>query len=70
MCFYMFWCFPDGAVVKKKSVCQFKRHRFHLWVGEIPGVRNGNPLQYSCQETPMGRGAWQATVHEVTKSWT
>ena len=36
MCFYMFWCFPDGAVVKKKSVCQFKRHRFHLWVGEIP----------------------------------
>ena len=30
---------------------------------------HGNPLQYSCLEHPMDRGAWQATVHEVTKSW-
>ena len=29
-----------------------------------------NPLQYSCLENPMDRGAWQATVHEVAKSWT
>ena len=28
------------------------------------------PLQYSCLENPMGRGAWQSTVHRVTKSWT
>ena len=28
-----------------------------------PGGRNGNPLQYSCLENPMGREAWQATVH-------
>ena len=35
-----------------------------------PGVRNGNPLQYSCLEKPMDRGAWQGIVHAVTKSWT
>ena len=31
------------------------------------GEGNGNPLQYSCLENPMERGAWQATVHEVAK---
>ena len=31
--------------------------------GRAPGVGNGNPLQNSCLENPMGRGAWQATVH-------
>ena len=31
---------------------------------------NGTPLQYSCLENPMDRGAWRATVHGVTKSWT
>ena len=36
----------------------------------IPGEGNGNPLQYSCLETPMNRGAWWATVHRVAKSWT
>ena len=35
-----------------------------------PGKGNGNPLQYSCLENPMNRGAWQATVHRVTKSQT
>ena len=34
----------------------------------FPGEGNGNPLQYSCQENPMDRGAQQATVHGVTKS--
>ena len=33
-----------------------------------PGEGNGNPLQYSCLENPMDRGAWQATVHGVAKS--
>ena len=36
--------------------------------GRSPGVGNGNPLQYSCLEKPKDRGAWQATVHGVTKS--
>ena len=34
------------------------------------GGGHGNPLQYSCLENPMDRGAWQATVHGVTKSQT
>ena len=38
------------------------------WVGKIPGGGNGNPLQYSCRDYPMDRGAWQAAVHGVTKS--
>ena len=33
-----------------------------------PGKGNGNPLQYSCQENSMDRGAWWATIHGVTKS--
>ena len=34
------------------------------------GEGNGNPFQYSCLGNPIDRKAWQATVHEVTKSWT
>ena len=37
--------------------------------GRSPGGGNGNPLQYSCLENPMDRGAWRTTVHSVTKSW-
>ena len=36
-------------------------------LGRSPGGENGNPLQYSCLANPMDRGAWQATVHGVTK---
>ena len=45
-------------------------------LGLIPGCRrspgggHGNPLQYSCQENPTDRGAWQAMVHGITKSRT
>ena len=39
-------------------------------LGRSPGVGNSNPLQYSCLENPMDRGAWWATVHRVTKSQT
>ena len=38
--------------------------------GRSPGEGNGNLVQYSCLGTPMVKGAWQATVDEVTKSWT
>ena len=38
--------------------------------GRSPGEGNGNPLQYSCLENPVDRGAWWATVHGVAKSWT
>ena len=45
-------------------------HVFNPWVGKIPWRRDGNPLQYSCLENPMDRGAWRAMVHGVTKSQT
>ena len=38
-------------------------------LGRSPGGGNGNPLQCSCLENPMDRGAWRATVHGVAKSW-
>jgi len=38
--------------------------------GRSPGGGNGSPLQYACLENPMDRGAWWATVHGFTKSWT
>ena len=37
--------------------------------GRSPGGGHGNPLQYSCLENSMDRGAWWATIHRVTKSW-
>ena len=38
--------------------------------GSFPGVGNGIPLQYSCLQNPMDRGAWQAAVHGVAESGT
>ena len=38
--------------------------------GRHPGKGNGNPLQYSCLENPMDKGAWQAPAHGVAKSQT
>ena len=37
-------------------------------LGRSPGGGRGNPLQYSCLESPMDRGVWPPTVHVVTKS--
>ena len=39
-------------------------------LGRSPAEGLSNPLQYSCLETPMDRGAWQGTVHRVTQSQT
>ena len=40
------------------------------WLSGKDGEGNGTPLQYSCLENPMDRGAWWAAVHGVAKSWT
>ena len=37
--------------------------------GRCPGGEHDNPLQYSCSENPLDRGAWQAAVYKVSKSW-
>ena len=39
-------------------------------LGRSPGGGHGNPLQYSCLENPMDRGAWWATAHNITKNQT
>ena len=39
-------------------------------LGRSPGGEHGNPLQYSCLENPIDRGAWWAIVHRVAKSQT
>ena len=38
-------------------------------LGRSPGGGHGNPLQYSCLEIPMDRGAWRAIVHGIAKGW-
>ena len=49
---------------------QCRKRGFDPWFRRSPGERNGNPLQYSYLGNPMDRGAWQAMVHRVAKSWT
>ena len=64
--------FPGGSVVKNPLVNAGDKRDAGLIPGlrRSPGEGNGNPLQYSCLESPMDWGAWWATVHRVTKSWT
>ena len=54
----------------KEAVCDVGDPGSIPGLGRSPGEGNGNPLQYSCLEIPMDRGAWQATVHGVAKSRT
>ena len=59
-------CSSDG----KESACMAGDLRLIPGSGRSLGEGNGNPLQYSCLENPMNGGAWKATVHGLTKSWT
>ena len=60
--------FPGGSD-NKESACNVGDLGSVSGLGKSPGEGTGNPLQYSCLENPMDRGAWQATVHGVAKSW-
>ena len=59
--------FPGGSDCKE-SACKAGDLGFIPELEKSLGGGHGNPLQYSCQENPINRGAWQATVHRVTKS--
>ena len=64
--------FPSGSAVKE-STCNAGAVGDMGSIPELgksPGGGYGNPLQYSCLDNPMDRGAWWATVHRVAKSWT
>ena len=61
--------FPGGSD-SKESTCSAGDLGSIPGSGRSLGKGNGNPLQYYCLENPTDRGAWQAKVHAVTKSWT
>ena len=59
--------FP-GGLDGKESACNSEDLGSIPGLGRSPGGGHGNPLQYSCLENPMDRGAWRATVHSVAES--
>ena len=59
-------CGPDC----KESACSVSDLGSIPVLIRSPEEGNGNPLPYSCLENYMDRGAWQATVHGIAKSWT
>ena len=61
--------FPGGSD-GKESACNAGDPGLIPWLGRSPGEGNDNPLQYSCLENSMDRGAWLVTIHKVAKSWT
>ena len=61
--------FPGGSKVKA-SACDAGDPGSISGSGRSLGEGNGSPLQYSCLENPMDRGAWRATIHRVAKSQT
>ena len=58
---------PSGSA-SKESACNAGDLSLIPGSGRSPGGRHGSPLQYSCLENPMNRGAWWATVHGVAES--
>ena len=56
--------FP-GGLDGKESACNAGDPGSILGLGRCPGEGNGHPIQYSCLENPMDRGAWWAIVHGV-----
>jgi len=61
--------FLDGSD-GKESACSAEDKGLISGLGRCPGEGNGYPLQDSCLENSMERGAWWATIHGVAKSWT
>ena len=60
---------PGGSALKNLLEMLEMQVRSLSWENTLE-EGHGNPLQYSCLENPMGRGAWWATVHRVTQSRT
>ena len=57
----------DKNYSRKESACNAEDQGLIAGLGRSLGGGHGNPLQYSCLENPMDRGAWWVTVHGVTK---
>ena len=69
---YLYWSIADwgfpGGLEGKESTCNAGDPGSIRESGRSPGQGNGTPLQYSCLENPMDRGAWEAAVRQVVKS--
>ena len=65
--FYFPGGFPGGSV-SKESACNAGDLGSIPRLGRYPGKGNDNPLQYSCLESSMDKGTWQATVHGIAES--
>ena len=71
-CFLIYFfktCFPGGSEGKESACNAGDQSLIPEW-GRYPREGNGNPLQYSCLENPMDRGAWRTAVHRISKSRT
>ena len=62
---------PSGSAVKNPPAVQELREKLVRSLGQEDPLEeeNDNPVQYSCLGNPVGKGAWQVTVHRVAKSW-
>ena len=70
MTYIPFWGLP-GWLSGRESACDTRDTEdvgSILGSGRSPRGEHGNPLQYSCLENPMDKGAWRATIHRVAKS--
>ena len=67
LCIYVCTCFPDGSVVKNLTA-NAGDLGFILGSGRFPREGNGNPLQYSCMENSLDKGARWATAHGIAES--
>ena len=82
MCVYVYMCICihiytqagiTGGSVVKTLPANIRATGDMGWISELgksSGGGSGNPLQYSCLGNPMDKGAWWATVHGITNSWT
>ena len=64
LCWVCSWCSGKESILHAGDVGLIPG------LGRSPGEGNGSPLQSSCLENPVDSGAWWATVHRLTKSWT
>ena len=74
--FHLVWYLPSSLMAQRLKRLPAMLENWVRSLGSVPGSGrspgegNGNPLQYSCLENSMDRGAWRATVYGVSKSWT
>ena len=67
---YIYVCMGLPWWLRWQSACSMGDLDSIPGLGRCPREGNGNPFQYSCLDNPMDRGAWQDTVHGVTRNWT